>query len=241
MKCRRCRAPNPGDAMTCWACGVRLQRGQAGQRPRELRPDAMRHYSAVPASVIRHQPWIDGLVLLSTGLFGLLLAFFVLDVLPAGGSPGALLSSLGRIPNPLARLAPPPALLAPQPVGVPQAARGVVAQVVEPRWTASAGGLAAPAGTAFLVLGVVIDNQGAQPIAYGLEDWQVLDSGGRAHEAQPLRGAGWLSAGRVDPGQRVQGTIAFAVPQGDAPQQVRFSAPALRAVMRWDGLPPAGG
>jgi hypothetical protein len=201
----------------------------------------MRHYSAVPASVIRHQPWIDGLVLLSTGLFGLLLAFFVLDVLPAGGSPGALLSSLGRIPNPLARLAPPPAQLAPQPVGVPQAARGVVAQLVEPRWTASAGGLAAPAGTAFLVLGVVIDNQGTQPIAYGLEDWQVLDSGGRANEAQPLRGAGWLSAGRVDPGQRVQGTIAFAVPQGDAPQQVRFSAPALRAVMRWDGLPPAGG
>jgi hypothetical protein len=222
----------------------------------------MRHYSAVPASVIRHQPWIDGLVLLSTGLFGLLLAFFVLDVLPAGGSPGALLSSLGRIPNPLARLAPPPAQLAPQPVGVPQAARGVVAQVVEPRWTASAGGLAAPAGTAFLVLGVVIDNQGTQPIAYGLEDWQVLDSGGRATEAQPLRGAGWLSAGRVDPGQRVQGTIAFTVPQGgaplpqgdaplpqggaplpqgDAPQQVRFSAPALRAVMRWDGLPPAGG
>ena len=76
----------------------------------------------------------------------------------------------------------------------------------------------------------------------------MLDSGGRANEAQPLRGAGWLSAGRVDPGQRVQGTIAFAVPQGgaplpqgDAPQQVRFSAPALRAVMRWDGLPPSGG
>jgi hypothetical protein len=234
MKCRRCLAPNPRDALNCYACGVRLQQFHVARRPRSIRPDAMRHYSAAPASVIRRQPWIDGLVLLSTGLFGLLLAYFLLDVAPAGGSPANILAGLRRMPNPLTAFVAPPRLMPPQPTGASQETRGVVTQVAEPRWSGAEGGREAPAGTAFFVVTAVIDNQGSQPIAYDLSDWAVQDAAGHEHDSVAFRGPGWLSDGRVDPGQRIQGAVAFAVPKGETAQQVRFSPEGLRAILRWD-------
>jgi hypothetical protein len=234
MKCRRCLAPNPRDALNCYACGVRLQQFHVARRPRSIRPDAMRHYSAASDSVIRRQPWIDGLVLLSTGLFALLLAYFFLDIVPAGGSPATMLASLQRLPNPLTLFVAPPRLLPVQPAGASQETRGVVMQVAEPRWTATEGGREAPAGTAYFVVTAVIDNQGTQPVAYDLADWTLQDAAGRGHEPVSFRGSGWLSDGRVDPGQRVQGAVAFAVPKGETAQQVRFSPAGLRAVVRWD-------
>jgi Domain of unknown function (DUF4352) len=240
MKCRRCLAPNPRDALSCWACGVRLQEFYAARRPRSFRPDAMRHYSAAPASVIRHQAWVDGLVLLSTVLFALLAAYFVLDVLPTGGSPATLLAALGRAPDAVTCLLTPPAVLPAQPAGTAQQARGVVTQVADVRLSATEGGREAGAGAQFLVVTAIIDNQGSQPIAYDLSDWTVVDGSGRAHDPEQLRGAGWLSAGRVDPGQRVQGALAFAVPQGEASHQVQFGPAGLRAVMRWDAAAPGG-
>jgi len=234
MKCRRCLAPNPRDALNCYACGVRLQQLPDARRPRSFRSDALRHYSAAPASVIRHQPWVDGLVLLSTGLFALLLASFLLDIFPAGGSPGAVLASLQRLPNPLSLFLPPPLLLPVQPAGATQETRGVVTQVAEPRWSGAEGGREAPAGTAYFVVTAVIDNQGSQPIAYDLSDWTAQDAAGSEHHPVALRGPGWLSDGRVDPGQRVQGAVAFAVPKGQTAQQIRFGPAGLRAILRWD-------
>jgi hypothetical protein len=219
---------------------VRLQEFYAARRPRSFRPDALRHYSAAPASVIRHQAWVDGLVLLSTGLFALLVAYFVLDVLPAGGSPATLLAALGRVPDAVTRFLTPPAVLPAEPVGASQQAKGVVTQVADARLSATEAGREAGAGAQFLVVTAIIDNQGNQPIAYDLSDWTVVDAGGRTYDPERFRGAGWLSAGRVDPGQRVQGVLAFAVAQGEASHQVRFGPAGLRAVMRWDAPTPAG-
>jgi hypothetical protein len=204
-----------------------------------MRLDAMRHYSAAPASVIRHQPWVDGVVLFSTLCFGLLLAFFMLEVLPAGGSPLTMLSSIRQMQNPMLRLLPPPPLLPPQPVGVAQSNRGIVTQVAEPRWSSVEGGRDAGPGLQFLVLTAIVDNQSTQAIVHDLSDWIVVDGAGIVHDPERFRSAGWLSTGRIDPGQRVQGTLAFVVPKGDPGQQIRFSPPAMRAVLRWDAVAPA--
>ena len=75
---------------------------------------------------------------ISTGLFGLLLAYFFLDVAPAGGSPANVLANLRRIPNPLTAFVAPPRLAPLQPTGASQEARGVVTQVAEPRWSGMA-------------------------------------------------------------------------------------------------------
>jgi hypothetical protein len=204
-------------------------------------PEAMRHYSAAPAAVVRRQPWIDGLVLLSTVLFGVLISSFILGVLPSGGSPKDVLASFTTIPNPLERFLPAAVLLPAQPVGSAQDARSVVAQVAEPRRSAAEAGREPGSGQEFLVVTAVVDNQGSQPFAYDLSDWKVFDSEGRAHEPVDLRNAaGWLSAGRVDAGQSVRGALAFAVPQGDPDLEVRFGPRSLRTIMRWD-LPSAGG
>jgi hypothetical protein len=183
---------------------------------------------------------VDGLLLLSTGLFALLVAYFFLDVVPAGGSPATLLAAVGRAPDAVTRFLTPPAVLPAQPVGASQQARGVVTQVADLRLSATEGGREAGAGAEFFVVTAIIDNQGNQPIAYDLSDWTVVDASGRAFDPERFRGAGWLSAGRVDPGQRVQGALAFAVPQGEGSYQVRFGPSGLRAVMRWDAPAPGG-
>lgn len=198
----------------------------------------MRHYSAAPAAVIQHRPWIDGLVLLCTLSFGLLVGYFIIEVLPAGGSPQTLLASVMRLPPPFNRLTAATAVPPVQPLGNTQEARGVVTQVVDPHRASIEGGREAGAGLEFLTVTVIIDNQGRQPIAYDLADWTVLDPGGQVREAERFRGSGWLGTGRLDPGRSARGRLAFVVPQGDAVQQVRFNATSLRAVFRWDGAAP---
>ncbi|MGH2369387.1 MAG: hypothetical protein ACRDI2_14430, partial [Chloroflexota bacterium] len=147
MKCRSCQAESEADAVSCWACGVRLQRPPDGQRPLAMRPDAMRHYSTASAAIATHQPWLDGLVLISTILFGLLLGSFVVGVLPASGSPGGLTASLRRLANPLALLTPLPQVLPLEAAGVAQASRGFVAQIVQPYRSPAEGGITAGPGT----------------------------------------------------------------------------------------------
>ena len=242
MKCRRCNARNAPDSVTCWACGVRLRSSGLGRHlPVSFRPEAMRYYHSSSAAVGRHQAWLDGLVLVSTILFGLLLAYFVVEVLPgsisqARESPPSFLN----LRSPLSFLAAPPRALPLAPLGAAQEHRGVVAQVVEPRRSPSEGGRQAGAGREFLTVTVVIDNQATQPLPYSLQDWKVRDSRGRTGNAQPIQGAGWLSSGTVEPSQRVQGTVSFLVPQGEAHPQISFSPSRLGAVMRWDAsTPPA--
>lgn len=198
----------------------------------------MRHYSAAPAAVVAHRAWIDGLVLLCTISFGLLMGYFIVEVLPAGGSPQAVLASLLRLPNPLDRFAPAPTVLAPQAVGTAQEARSVVIQVADLRRSAAETGRAAGAGQEFIVVTVVVDNQGRQPVAFDLADWTVVDAAGGAREAEPFRGAGWLGGGRLDPGQSARGQLAFAVPRGDTVELVRFTATSLRTIFRWDVAAP---
>ncbi|MDQ3702433.1 MAG: DUF4352 domain-containing protein [Chloroflexota bacterium] len=240
MKCRGCRAPNLRDAVTCWACGVRLQSPSVTRRPRSFRPDAMRHYSAAPAAVVAHRAWVDGLVLLCTISFGLLMGYFIIEVLPTGGSPQTLLASVLSLPNPLDRFAPAPTMLAPQAVGTAQEARSVVIQVADLRRSAAEGGREAGPGQEFIVVTVVVDNQGRQPVAFDLADWTVMDSAGGVRQAERFRSAGWLGSGRLDPGQSARGQLAFAVPEGDAVELVRFTATSLRTVFRWDvAAPPA--
>src|SRR5687767_7824874 len=78
MKCWHCEAQNTRDSSTCWACGIKLNR--AARRAPSFRPEAMRHYSSASVAVERHRSWLDGLVLLSTVLFGVLLGHFVANV-----------------------------------------------------------------------------------------------------------------------------------------------------------------
>jgi hypothetical protein len=204
-----------------------------------MQPDAMRHYSTTSAAVARHQPWVDAAVLVSTLLFGLLLALFVLEVAPTAGSPRAILASAFGPQGLIASLIPPPPALPLQPVGTAQSAQDVVAQVVEPRRSGAEGGREAGPGREFVVVTAVVENQSRRPISFSLEDWKIVDASGRPRSAEAIRGAGWLSGARVDPGMNVRGALAFAVAQGEGALEIRFTAPALQAMMRWDATPTA--
>ena len=152
-----------------------------------------------------------------------------------------MLSSIRQLPNPMRSLLPPPPLLPAQPVGVAQSNRGIVTQLAEPRWSNVEGGRDAGPGLRFLVLTAIVDNQSTQAIAHDLSNWTVIDGAGMIHDPERFRSTGWLTSGRIDAGQRVQGTLAFVVPQGDPAQQIRFSPPAMRAVLRWDAVAPSAG
>ncbi len=243
MKCWRCRAANPRDALTCWACGVRLGRRGAPPAPLACRPEAMRHYRALSATLEPHRLWVDGLVLLSTVLFGLFVGYFLLGVVPlstAGRSPRAAFGSLLAAANPLALLTPPPRILPVVPAGATHEVGGVVVQVAEPRRGAGAGSRQAAQGTEFLTIIAVVDNQGRLPLSFSLGDWQVVDSHGQTHAAEAIDEAGWLSGGAVEPGAAVQGRVAFLIPRDDAGPLVTFRPKALHAVMRWSTASPAG-
>src|SRR5919197_4211426 len=85
MKCRRCQAVNARGALTCWACGVRLGRSRRSRMP-AYRPEAMRYFQSNSVAIGAHRMWLDGLVLISTVMFGLLLGYFLVDVLPRSGA-----------------------------------------------------------------------------------------------------------------------------------------------------------
>jgi hypothetical protein len=232
MKCRQCGAQNLREANTCWACGIQLMRKQGFRDRRAFRPEAMRHYSAGTAALTTHRTWLDGIVLVCTILFGLLLGSFAADVLPGGNPAGRITAMLDN--TPLSFLTAPSRTLALQPMGAAQEVNGVVVQVASSRRSAAEAGRDAPAGTQLLTATVVIDNQGKQALPYALADWKVRDSRGRVIQAQAINSAGWLSSGRVAPGQQVQGSVTFAIPEGDASPQVTFSPRALGSLFRWD-------
>ena len=231
MKCRRCRAENAPYSSSCWACGVRLSRAGAGQKGVGLRPEAMQYYHALASAP--HRAWLDGLVLLSTVLFGLLLGYFVAEVIPGAGAARGAASPRFDLRNPFGLVTRTYRTLPVRPAGEAQEMRGVVIQVAEPRWSLIEGGREAPAGSRFLVVTAAIDNQGRQPFTYALGDWRVRDARGRGLAAEALRGPGWLSGGRVEPGQQVTATIAFLVPESDHAVLVTFSPAAFRSVLRW--------
>jgi len=232
MKCTQCGAQNLREAGTCWACGIQLMRRQGFRDRRAFRPEAMRHYSAGTAALTTHRAWLDGIVLVCTILFGLLLGSFAADVLPSGSPVSRMTSMLDN--TPLSFLTAPSRTLPLQALGEAQVVNGVVVQVANARRSATEAGKDAPAGMQLLTATVVIDNQGKQALPYALGDWKVRDSRGRTIQAQTINSAGWLSSGRVAPGQQVQGSVTFAVPEGDAAPQVTFSPRALGALLRWD-------
>ena len=219
-----------------------MERGGRDKRS-AFQPEAMRYYQTSSVALGAHRAWLDGLVLVSTIMFGLLLGYFLLDILPHSGAPGTIsAASTGprfNLANPLALFAPAPEMLAAVPFGQAQEAKGIVAQAVEPRRSKDEGGRAASAGTQFVAATMVIDNQGKTPLSYSLDDLQMRDSKGRVHKAESIRGAGWLSGGTIAPGQHVQGTVAFLVPEGDAQPQLTFTPPAMRVMLRWDVPPTA--
>ena len=233
MKCWHCEAQNPRDTATCWACGIKLSR--SARRAPSFRPEAMRHYTSASVAVERHRTWLDGLVLLTTILFGVLLGHFVANVLPSS-SPLDRVSSIMSA-GPLGFLNPNIRALPVRSIGEAQELNGVVTQVAEVRRTKAESGREAPGGAQFLTATVVVDNQSARPLAYNLNDWKARDSRGRSITPQSIGGAGWLASGRIAPGQSVMGAVTFAVPEGDT-VQVTFSPSALGALLRWDA--PAG-
>lgn len=230
MKCWHCEAQNIRTSATCWACGVHLHR--SSRRAQSFQPEAMRHYTSASVAMEQHRTWLDGLVLLSTILFGILLGHFVANVLPSS-SPlerwNAMMAS-----GPLGFINPSVRALPLRTVGEAQELNGVVTQVAQVRRTKSEAGREAPAGQQLLTATVVVDNQGARPLAYNLNDWKVRDSRGRTITPQAISAQGWLSSGRIEPGQKVMGAISFAVPEGEAAPQITFSPAALGALLRWD-------
>jgi hypothetical protein len=199
----------------------------------------MRYFSTASPPLERHRAWLDGLVLVCTVLFGLLLAYFITDVLPAGASPRTVADAVAVSLGDASRFLPlgPPAL-PPRPVGAAQQVKGFVIQVAAVGHSPAEGGREAPRGSQFLTATVVMDNQGRQPISYSLADWKARDPRGRAHAAEPLRGAGWLSSGQVGPGQQVQAAVAFVVPETESTFQITFAPSGLGALLRWDTAAP---
>jgi hypothetical protein len=63
----------------------------------------MRFYSSSSAAIGEHKVWLDGLVLLSTILFGFLLIYFLADVLPNTEPTAMMSNALGAIRGVLAR------------------------------------------------------------------------------------------------------------------------------------------
>jgi len=201
----------------------------------------MRHYRSSAAAIDAHRTWLDGVVLICTVLFGLVLGSFLVDVLPRGGTGAkvrlsgatAQSSRLGRL-NPLSMLFPSLEVRAAVPIGQSQEVKSIVTQAASPRRSKAEGGREASGGSEFLAATVVIDNQSKQTFSYNLSDFQMRDSKARVHNAENIRGAGWLSSGTIEPGQHVQGTVAFLLPEGDAQPQLTFTSNPLRTVLRWD-------
>lgn len=201
----------------------------------------MRHYTTSSAAIGVHRAWVDGLVLLCTILFALFLVYFAVAVLPTSAPASGTAALLSKIKNPLSFFTPPPTTLPVRPVGQAQEVKAVVTQVAEPHISKNAGGREAAGGAQFLELTAVIDNQGKQFLSYSLDDWKVRDAQGHLFAAEGIRGAGWLSGGEVEAGKKVQGTIAFLLPESETHPQIEFSPAALHAVLRWDATPPPVG
>ena len=121
-----------------------------------------------------------------------------------------------------------------RPIGEAQGVNSLITQVAQVRRAKSEAGRDAPTNSQFLTATVVIDNQSARPLPYNLNDFKVRDSRGRSITPQAINSAGWLSSGRVAPGQTVQGAVTFAVPESDAGLQVSFAPAGLGAQLRWD-------
>ena len=237
MKCWHCEAQNLRHSSICWACGIQLQR--QSRRATSFQPEAMRHYTTATVAMRGHRAWLDGVVLLSTILFGLLLGYFVADVLPNREGAVGTASPMERLnaaltDTPFSFLVPSARSMPIRPIGEAQSVNSLVTQVAQVRRAKSEAGREAPANAQFLTATVVIDNQSARPLAYNLNDFKVRDSRGRSITPQAINSAGWLSSGRVAPGQNVQGAVTFAVPESDTGLQVTFAPAGLGAQLRWD-------
>lgn len=235
MNCGLCQERNPSDGIVCWACGARLPRRGAGRPLAGMQPEAMRHFSTSWVALETHRAWVDALVVAGTILFGLMLGYFVTNVLPGSKSPA---SAIGTMRDRLSWFAPAPRMLAVRQLGETQEVRGLSVQVSKPHRSRVEAGQVAGAGAEFMVATVVVDNKGRQPLTYNLADWKVRDFRGRIRVPESINGAGWLSGGKVAPGQQVQGTIAYLVPEGESRLQYLFSPPSLGVMLRWDGTPP---
>jgi hypothetical protein len=235
MKCWHCDARNLRHSSTCWACGVQLRQRSQRSGP-TYRPETMRHFTAGLAAMQQHRTWLDGLVLLTTLLFGILLGYVAVEVIPNAAS-GGMNVAAAFSSGPLGFLRPPRTLPL-QPLGVAHEVNGVVTQVAEVRRSGVEAGQAAGAGRQFVTATVVIDNQEGAPLSYDLSDWSARDSRGRSIPAQAITRAGWLSGGRVAPGQQVLGAVSFLVPEGERALQITFSPRAFGAVVRWDASQP---
>lgn len=200
-------------------------------------PEAMRYYTSAAASLRHHRTWLDGLVLLSTVLFGLLLGYFVSDVFPRSLPGERAFGALRQ--SPLAFLAPEPRALPVQPVGTAQELKGIVTQVAQVRRSKAEAGVEAGSGNQLITALVVIDNQSRQSLVYSLNDWKVRDSRGRSYTPKVINSAGWLSSGRVGAGQQVLGSITFVVPEGEADANVTFAPSGLGALLRWNASNPS--
>ena len=233
MKCWHCKAQNLRHSSTCWACGVQLSRKVMPRDRMAFAPDAMRHYTTASVAMRGHRTWMDGIVLVSVIAFGLLLGYFVADVLP-NSSPGDRFQAVVSGGGPLAVFTPAGRTLPLKAVGEAQAVNSVVTQVAQLRSSMAEAGREAPAGTRLVTATVVIDNQSGRPLSYNLNDWKIRDSRGRNVNPILINSPGWLSSGRVAPGANVQGAVTFAVPEGENALQVTFAPSALGAMVRWD-------
>lgn len=237
-KCWHCEASNQRESATCWACGVTLGRKGRGPVGHETSYDseAMRHFSAATSAFTSHRVWLDGLVLVCTILFGLVLGNFFVNTMPAtlpGRSGTTNPLNLMRS-GPLAMFLPQPKALPVQPVGAAEQTQHIVAQVAQVHRSDAEAGAHPASGSNFLTALVVIDNQGTSPLSYSVSDWKLRDSHGRTHSPRGIDNAGWLSSGRVGAHQQVQGQLTFDVPADETDFQITFEPSGLGALMRWD-------
>ena len=230
MKCWHCSAQNLRQSATCWACGIQLHR--SARRAMSFEPEAMRHYTTSSVAIEQHRTWLDGLVLLSTILFGVLLGHFVANVLPSASPLERFNAALAA--GPLGFINPNVHALPVRAIGEAQSVNGVVAQVAEAHRTKNEAGRDAPAGQQYVTATVAVDNQSGRPLAYNLNDWKLRDAKGKSFTPQTVNSQGWLSSGRISPGQKVMGAITFLVPEGEGQVQVTFSPSALGSLLRWE-------
>lgn len=202
-------------------------------------PVALRHYSSEAVALGRASFVQGAAVLVLVVLFGVMAGTVLLEASPKW--PPAI-DVAGLVADPARTLLPGvfPREVANLPVGETFAAHAVVAQVAAPRLETIVGGRGAPQGRAFLVVTVVLHNQGSRPVTYFVSDWKTRDGNGRTYRPEPMVSPGWLSGGQIAPDQLVQADLAFLVPAGDPELTVRFEPRFARAkAATWAVAPEA--
>jgi hypothetical protein len=89
-----------------------------------------------------------------------------------------------------------------------------------------------PAGTRYVAIDVMVDNQGQQPVSVAGSDFRVIDELGRLLSPAAITltdpALFLLSDGDVPPGGAVQGMLIYIIPEGSSIAQVTFGHGGLR-------------